>query len=186
MEELGKVIERVRAGEADAFGEVIDRYQDEIRRIVAFALRDFATTEDLVQQTFVNAYLKLDQYDHERDFGVWLRAVARNLVREETRSQGQQSHLRAAYQVHLAKRYAEEGEADEYEERLRRTLEDCRERLGPTAARALSMRYDEALNFGAIAEALGRTVAGARQILQRTRRGLRACIEQRMKRHGSH
>ena len=45
-------IEEVLSGRIDAYADIIRRYQDEIWRIVAFALRDVATTEDLVQQVF--------------------------------------------------------------------------------------------------------------------------------------
>jgi len=47
---LEQNIDRVLAGEIDAYARVIDQFQDEIWRIVAYGLRDIATTEDLVQR----------------------------------------------------------------------------------------------------------------------------------------
>ena len=89
------ILQRVREGDVDAFVEIVRRHQEEIWRIAALPMRDTATTEDLVQQVFVDAYFHLDQFQTGRDFGRWLRTIARNLVRKELRVHGQ--HGRRMY-----------------------------------------------------------------------------------------
>ncbi|MHC4202087.1 MAG: RNA polymerase sigma factor, partial [Planctomycetota bacterium] len=181
-ESIQSAIDEVLEGRIDAYAEVVRRYQDEVWRIVAFALRDVAATEDLVQQVFVNAYASLETYRAGMDFGAWLRSIARNLVRSEIRRRMREEKRLKAYHEHLLERVADDKAAERHEARLREALSRCREKLAPTSRRALDLRYRRGLGFGEVAQALGRTAAAARQMLSRVRLELRRCIEGRMAR----
>ena len=122
------IIDRVLAGEIDAYGEIVRHYQHEIWRLVALALRDTATTEDLVQQVFVDAYFHLEQYEPGRDFGAWQRTVARNLVRKELRRGTRESRKFRAYHQHLLERLENDPENDEHHAELREALAAAPER----------------------------------------------------------
>jgi RNA polymerase sigma-70 factor (ECF subfamily) len=177
---INGIIARVLGGDVDAFGEIVRLHQEEIWRLVAFAMLDTATTEDLVQQVFVDAYFHLEQFQRDRDFGKWLRAIARNAVRKELRRAVRESGKYAAYRNHLLERLDESPETDRHEEDLRAALAKCREGLAPDVSRALELRYGESRSFQDIARVLGRTVAASRQLLQRVRLALRKCVEERM------
>jgi len=177
--DVEKTLQAVRDGHIEAYAEIVRSYQEELWRIAAYALRDIGDTEDLVQRVFVRAYLKLGSYESGRDFGVWLRTIARNMVREELRSRVREERRLAAYQEHLAAQLEEPAAEEGRRDRLRQALERCRQELAPAAARALELRYERALSFEAVAEDLGRTVAAVRQLLGRVRLTLRRCIEQK-------
>lgn len=181
-EAVRSAIERVLSGETDAYAEVVRAHQAEVRRIVAFAVRDFQATEELVQQVFVNAYMGLDRYDARRDLGAWLRSIARNLVRDEARRAAREHGKLRAYHERLDGRLGDDEKAERRHARLREALAKCREALGDDARRALELRYGRALDFGKVAGALGRTVAATRRMLSRVRLSLRHCIEGRMAR----
>ncbi len=178
--DLNRAIERVLEGELDAYADIVRQYQHEVWRIAAFALRDTAATEDLVQQVFVSVYQSLHRYEPGRDLGAWIRTSARNQVRKELRAKQRDRHKRLRYgqwlEAHFEGATEPGGEPDAQQQALRR----CRKRLSPAALQALELRYDQAQGFEAIAETLGRTVAATRQLLSRTRLALRKCIERRM------
>lgn len=173
------IIEQVRAGDLDAFAEIVRTYQHEIMRIVAYAMRDRPTSEDLVQQTFVNAYMNLEKFEPDQDFGAWLRAIARSVVRNELRRGGREAKRLRRYQVWLEQRLGNNEQAERDEQRLASELEKCRERLSESAGKVLSMRYELAMGFEEMASALGRTVEATRQMLTRIRTSLRQCMEER-------
>jgi RNA polymerase sigma-70 factor, ECF subfamily len=173
---IDELIAEVREGNLEAYGEVVRRHQREVWQVASFALHDKTGTEDLVQQAFVVAYERLAGFERGRDFGAWVRAIARNLAREEIRRRVRKQRLLGGYADHLAS-LGDDDHADEREAALRRALADCEEGLGPDARRALALRYREARDFTTVAAALDRTVAAARQLLQRVRADLRACIE---------
>jgi RNA polymerase sigma-70 factor (ECF subfamily) len=178
--DMQSLLDRIAAGRVDAYGEIVRAYQDQIRRIAAFAFHDRESAEDLVQQVFVNAYFKLEQFDRAKDFGPWLRTIARNQVREELRRRGRRTRHLEIYRDRLLARFEDGGKADHHEADLREALARCKESLAPKAADALEWRYMRSLGFDEIAARLGKTLAATRQMLSRIRLRLRECIKERM------
>ncbi len=74
---LGRVIERWRAGDRDAFEEVVDRYGLHLLRTARLILRDEALAEDAIQETFLKAWQRIGSLRDE-DPGPWLTRIAMN------------------------------------------------------------------------------------------------------------
>src|SRR6202011_1904735 len=74
---LGRVIERWRAGDRDAFEEVMDRYGLPLLRTARLMLRDPALAEDAIQDTFLKAWQRIGSLRDE-DPGPWLPRIAMN------------------------------------------------------------------------------------------------------------
>lgn len=70
---------RARRGEAEAFGDLVRRYQTSIFNVCYRLLGERREAEDLAQEAFVRAYQRLESFDAERPFGPWMRRVAANL-----------------------------------------------------------------------------------------------------------
>jgi RNA polymerase sigma-70 factor, ECF subfamily len=75
------LILRTRRGDAkaDAFGELVMRYQVSVFNVCYRILHERAEAEDLAQESFMRAYERLHTFDLEREFGPWIRRVAANL-----------------------------------------------------------------------------------------------------------
>jgi len=74
---LGRVIERWRAGDREAFEEVIDRYGLQLLRTARLILRDSSLAEDAIQETFLKAWQRIGSLRDE-DPGPWLTRIAMN------------------------------------------------------------------------------------------------------------
>lgn len=74
---LGRVIDRWRAGDRDAFEEVVDRYGLQLLRTARLILRDEALAEDAIQETFIRAWQRIGSLRDE-DPGPWLTRIAMN------------------------------------------------------------------------------------------------------------
>jgi RNA polymerase sigma-70 factor (ECF subfamily) len=70
---------RARRGEAEAFGELVRRYQTAVFNVCYRLLGERREAEDLAQEAFMRAYARLDSFDAERPFGPWIKRVAANL-----------------------------------------------------------------------------------------------------------
>lgn len=182
MDEPGTddLIARIRAGEIERYADLVRRHQQDVRRVVGALLRDLRSTEDLVQQTFVNAYQHLDRFQPGADFAVWIKTIARNLARMELRTRSREGRRLDAYQALLEDRWREEAEAHRRESAVGDALRACRETVGGDAARALSLRYEQGRPFGEISARLGRSVKAVQQLLFRVRLLLRDCIQKRL------
>lgn len=174
------LIGRVLAGETETFAALVRRHEGEVWKVAAAMLGDRAATANLVQQTFVNAYERLEQYRPGHDFARWLKGIARNLVREDLRKSEREGRTLAAYRAYLDQLYGDDGRSEQHLRDLDGAMNACRQELAPAASRALSLHYDEGLTVEEVATALARTAAATRQLLFRTRLALRACVEKRL------
>lgn len=73
-----EVIARVRAGDVEAFGVLVDRYGARIRRLVRGFIRHEDDVDDAVQDSFLKAFSRLDRFDGRSAFYTWLYRIAAN------------------------------------------------------------------------------------------------------------
>jgi len=83
--EEARVIALVRAGEADAFAEIIGYYQAPIIRYLYRMTGDYEMAKDLAQDTFIQAYKGILKTDAELSFKAWLYRIATNNVLQHRR-----------------------------------------------------------------------------------------------------
>ncbi|HVF05221.1 MAG TPA: sigma-70 family RNA polymerase sigma factor [Frankiaceae bacterium] len=84
---VADLVERAQAGNADAFGQLYDRYVDTIFRYVYYRVGSQPLAEDLVSETFLRALRRITSFTWQgRDFGAWLVTIARNLITDYYKS----------------------------------------------------------------------------------------------------
>jgi RNA polymerase sigma factor (sigma-70 family) len=76
--EEAQVIALVRAGEVDAFVEIVEHYQSPIIRYLYHLTGDYETAKDLAQDTFIQAYTGILKTRAELSFKAWLYRIATN------------------------------------------------------------------------------------------------------------
>jgi RNA polymerase sigma-70 factor (ECF subfamily) len=75
-------------GNRQAFEELVHRYERELYGYLRNYLGDASVAEDVFQQTFLQVYLKCDQFEPARKFRPWLYAVATNQAIDYQRHHG--------------------------------------------------------------------------------------------------
>src|SRR5688572_10170090 len=81
------LVHRAQGGDADAFGELYDRYVDLVYRYVYYRVGSKALAEDLVSETFLRALRRISTFTWQgRDFAAWLITIARNLIADHYKS----------------------------------------------------------------------------------------------------
>ena len=73
-----QAIDQVRAGRADAFAEIVERYQAPIFRYLLRMTGDYQVAQDLAQDTFLNAYESILKTRAELSLKAWLYRIATN------------------------------------------------------------------------------------------------------------
>jgi RNA polymerase sigma-70 factor, ECF subfamily len=72
------LITRALAGDRDAFGALVDQYKRIVFSIGLKHLRNEEEAMDLVQDTFLKAWTKLDSYQPDSNFKAWICRIAAN------------------------------------------------------------------------------------------------------------
>ena len=162
------------------FAGLVQEHQASLRVFVRSLGVEPDWVDDLAQDAFVTAYREMGSYDPERDFGKWLRGIARNLVRNELRKQGR--HRRILHEG-LSQHLLEFGEKEEprFDVGHVSALRDCVEQLPNKSRELVHSRYFEGWNASILADKFEMKAATIRQALLRIRRQLYQCINQRVK-----
>jgi RNA polymerase sigma factor (sigma-70 family) len=74
------LVELSLAGDRDAFGQIVTRYQSPICALAYSACGNVARSEDLAQEVFITAWRKLGSLQEPARFKAWLYGIARNLI----------------------------------------------------------------------------------------------------------
>lgn len=180
MNDVDLLIRRVRAGETEVFAEVVRLYEQPVWRVVAAMLQNLEESREMMQQVFVTAYQHLDRYELGRDFGFWIKAIARNCVRKELRRLSRESQRLSVYRERIEQRLRDTAEADRHEAAFLEALEKCRQELPERSAVAIEHRYVGGKPFEQIAALLQTTTSAVEKLLSRARISLRDCIESRL------
>ena len=79
------LVDKTLAGDRAAFGELVERYAAQARRVARAVLGDPDDADDAAQDGFLSALVKLAQYDARRPFGPWLMRIVANAATDRRR-----------------------------------------------------------------------------------------------------
>src|SRR5476651_1555900 len=100
--------------------------------------------DDIAQDTFLLAWKKIAEFDHDGNFGAWVSQIARRLIANERRKDARRSRLLAGEVTDLLLQMASEG--DQAAARMEKSdafaaLRDCLEQLPPHGREIIRLRY---------------------------------------------
>jgi RNA polymerase sigma-70 factor, ECF subfamily len=137
-----------------------------------------ALADDLTQETFLAVLQRPVQDFGPAAVAAYLRKIAYNLVVNDYRRSGRVTLVEKLEEVDDAwQRLA----ADDNGEAMLEALRACLPALTDRARRALEMRFRERQTREAIAAMLEITEHGAKNLMQRAKQQLRACVEKKLK-----
>lgn len=79
------IVELIRNGDADAFGLLVQKYQDRIYSTILNYVNSVEEASDLAQETFVKAYSALNRFQGSSAFYTWLYRIAINTAIDHLR-----------------------------------------------------------------------------------------------------
>lgn len=83
-----ELLEDLRAGNSDAFGPLVRRYERELYGYLRRYLGDAELAQDVFQNTFLQVYQKIDQYQPGRPVRPWLYTIATHQAIDAMRRAG--------------------------------------------------------------------------------------------------
>ncbi len=74
------LVKACRAGQTEAFGALVLRYQDRLYPTILRLIGSTEDAKDVMQDTFLRAFEKLDQFQGDSSFYTWVYRIAVNLA----------------------------------------------------------------------------------------------------------
>jgi RNA polymerase sigma-70 factor, ECF subfamily len=160
------LIQRAHRGDAEAFGELVIRYQTSVFNVCYRLLHERAEAEDMAQETFIRARERLHTFDEERVFGPWVRRVAANVCLNHLESQKRMVELDEERDTDESHRPETQVEGRERSEQIRAALASL-----PAHYRVvIELRHYQGLSYDEIAAELNIPLSDVKSHLFRARK----------------
>ena len=160
------LIQRARRGDAEAFGELVLRYQTSVFNVCYRLLHERLEAEDMTQETFLRARDRLHSFDEERLFSPWIRRVAANVCLNHLESQKRTVALEEEHDADESQRPEKQVEVRERSEQIRRALASLPARYRVV----IELRHYQELSYEQIAAELDIPLSDVKSHLFRARK----------------
>lgn len=169
------LVERCRAGDEQAFQELVDRHKDLVFALIARTVQDRTRAEDLAQDVFLRVHRGLPYFRGEARLSTWIyRIVANVCVQEHARP--------AAVAFDDASRPSPGGADRQFDDlELRDRLEKAIARLPANYRLVIAAHYLQGMRYEDLAEALELPLGTVKTQLHRAKQQLRRLLETELK-----
>ena len=166
--EINELVEKARAGDQQAFGQLYDIFADRIFKFISIKVSDSFQAEDVLQDTFVKAWKGLHTLKLEDlNFSAWLYKIARNTVNDFYRKNGNKQTVELDESMPIpdanAEKFVEQMDIDFSVELLKNSLQ----KLPQQYRTVLELRYIQDFEIKEVAKILGKTNLAVRLINHR-------------------
>src|SRR3981189_1039748 len=180
-------IERTLAGHRDAFGVLVERHSVTIFRLAYRLTGNHHDAEEIVQEAFLRAYQKLEQFASQANFATWVYRIAANYTIDRMRQRKQEDARRQAPSAEMT----DDVEQDPLRQipdvkpsperlaqsvELRRQMETALQSLTPAERIAFVMRHCDGCGIEEIAAALKSNSGAAKNTVFRAVHKLRGML----------
>lgn len=170
------LVERVQAGDKQAFGLLVTKYQRKLARLVSRMVRDSAEVEDIVQDSFIRAYRALPSFRNESAFYTWLYRIGVNTAKNWLVTHGRRAQLTSTTdddeseitEPELLRNY-ETPERLLMTKQIGNTVNSVVESLPEDLRTALTLREIEGLSYEEIADVMDCPIGTVRSRIFRAR-----------------
>lgn len=159
------------------FIELLGQHEQQLNSFVLALVPHWPDADEIVQQTRIRLWEQFHDYDADKDFGAWARAIAYYQVLTFRKQSGRRAAVLSS--VAIEKLAAEAEHVADLPPR-HAALAECVERLPAAQRELLALSYSGDESIQALAQRMGRSVNAIRQSLFRLRKALYRCIEQRL------
>ncbi len=182
MNDDAQLIEEALKGRSAAFGQLVQKYQDRLYNTMVHVAGSAEDARDVVQDAFVQAFLKLETFQRNSAFYTWLYRIAFNLAASRGRRKRpvlSVERIRESVGHEPIETRAGPNEQMEQEER-RAQVQQAIAALSDEHRTILVLREMDGCCYEEIAEMLGLPVGTVRSRLHRARLQLRDMLKEVM------
>ncbi|MFC2155486.1 RNA polymerase sigma factor [Acidobacteriota bacterium] len=170
-----ELIRLVKEGNGPAFTEIIRLYQKGIFKVAYGFFRDRDDAMEIVQETFMRIYEKIDKFDNHSSFKNWIYRIASNLCidfyRKFKSKKTQSQDINELDNVQSSDTLAPEEHLDR--QNFKENLEESLQTLSKRQKTIFVMKHFNALKYTEISDILNISVGTAKSLHHRAVRSLK-------------
>lgn len=145
-----KVVEKVRSVDQELYALIIERYQEKLLRYANSLIRNEHQAADVVQESFIKAFVNLQGFDLKKKFSSWLYRIVHNEAMNIVKKYKKEMPLLEGVDF----RSRENIEKDFIRKELQEQVKKCLEQMPVTYSEPLVLYYIEEKPYKEISDIL--------------------------------
>jgi RNA polymerase sigma-70 factor (ECF subfamily) len=171
------LIERIKEGDREAFMTVTHLYQKRVFLLAYSFFRNRDDALDIVQETFLRFYQKVNLFRRGESFQNWLLQIAKNLCIDYYRKNyGKNRELKSDTPVEEMNLSVQNGKDPEVFSDLKRIFSSCIKKLAEKQRMIFVMKHYNQLKYKEIAEVLGISLGTVKSLHYKAVQNLRGLV----------
>jgi len=174
------LVERVREGDKQAFGLLVDKYRRKLIRLLSRMVRDPDGVEDIAQEAFIKAYRALPQFRGDAAFYTWLYRIAVNTAKNYLATRGRAMPTVSEQSMNdedepderLVAKDIGTPESELLSKQMAIAVTEAVEALPEELRQAITLREIEGMSYEEIAEYMGCPIGTVRSRIFRAREAI--------------
>ena len=149
-----QIVALVQAGDAEAYGEIMTRYENKLKRYAWRFLNTREEIDDLVQDVFIKTYTNIKSFNTSLRFSPWIYRIAHNTFVNELKRKKHIFNFFDSDTILPLLASKETADADTMDNEINEELEIFVEKLPPKYREVIVLHYFESLSYQEISEVL--------------------------------
>ncbi len=158
------LVERAAKGDREAYRVLVEKYQNRVYSLVLSMTKSREDAEDIVQESFVKAYLSLKNFRGDSSFYTWIYRVAYNMAIDFQRRNSRRGEVLSSPKLNedgqesrALEAVATDGNPEESAERkqLAESLGKAMSQLSEEHRTVVMLREVDGMSYSEIADVLG-------------------------------
>lgn len=172
-----KLVSLSQAGDKNAFGLLVEKYQNRLYRMILRVIKNPSVVEDLVQESLIKAYRSIASFRGDSAFYTWLYKIGLNTARnylsnakrdvriDESILPEDAENFSTAIDIH----HANTPETELINKQIAQTVNDAIAALPKELQTSITLREIEGLSYEQISEIMGCPIGTTRSRIFRAR-----------------
>ena len=176
-EDISALLQGVREGDRQSFVRLVNVYQKKVYLLAYSYFKNREDAMEILQETFLRFYQKVDMFQEGRNFQSWLLQIAKNLCidydRKHYKRRREMESLKTVEELDLA---AENEGREERSSDLKDIFGRCLEQLAERQRMIFTMRHYNGLKYQEIARILGISIGTVKSLHFKAVQNLRGLV----------
>jgi len=145
-----QLVEQVRSKDRELYRLIVDRYQAKLMRYANYLVFDESKAADIVQETFIKAFINLNGFDIRKKFSSWIYRIAHNQAMNSVKKHHRETPLNPEIDLPSSENVEEEY----FKKEIISKIQKCLNKIPIIYSEPLALYYLEDRSYEEISDIL--------------------------------